>query len=95
MSRKRLNLVLGLVEGNIDFNPYLVQCRKHLIYIGFRKSTIESYVTLVRSSKTNRPTTEDFAEFREFLHVKISPKARLYNNYSLPLRSITKCGEGM
>jgi len=81
MSRKRLNLVLGLVEGNIDFNPYLVQCRKHLIDIGFRKSTKESYVTLVRSylmfSKTNRPTTEDFAEFREFLHVKISPKARL------------------
>jgi len=81
------------VEGNIDFNPYLVQCRKHLIDIGFRKSTKESYVTLVRSSKTNRPTTEDFAEFREFLHVKISLKARLITIF-LPLRSITKCGEG-
>jgi hypothetical protein len=47
MSRKQLNLDWGLVDGIIDLNPYLIQYKKYLIDIGFRKSTIESYVILI------------------------------------------------
>lgn len=89
MSKKRLDVDWGSEDGVIDFNPYLIQYRKHLIDIGFRKSTIESYVCLVRSylkySKTNRPTAKDFTEFRDSLHGKNLARSTL-NNYSFAIK---------
>ena len=69
MSRKRMNVDWGQVEGVLDLNPYLERFKRHLIDIGLRDSTIESYVWLVKSyleyADTNRPTTTDFEIFRD------------------------------
>jgi integrase/recombinase XerD len=89
MSRKRLNVDWGSVDEIADLNPYLIQYRKYLMDFGLRKSTIESYVILVRSylaySKTNRPATDDFAEFRDYLHGKNLSRSTL-NNYSFAIK---------
>jgi hypothetical protein len=49
MSRKRLNVDWGRVEDIVDFNPFLERYKNHLIDIGLRHSTVESYVWLVKS----------------------------------------------
>jgi hypothetical protein len=93
MSRKRLNVDWGQVEGVLDLNPYLKRYESHLIDIGLRNSTVESYVWLVRSylkySKTNRPTTTDFADFRETLHKKNLSRSTI-NNYSFAIKKYHK-----
>ena len=93
MSRKRLNVDWGQAEGVLDLNPYLKRYESHLIDIGLRNSTVESYVLLVRSylkySKTNRPTTSDFADFRETLHKKNLSRSTI-NNYSFAIKKYHK-----
>jgi len=85
MSRKRLSVDWGQVEGILELNPYLKRYKNHLIDIGLRASTIESCMWLVRSylkyADTNRPTTTDFEEFRETLHKKNLSRSTI-NNYS-------------
>ena len=49
MSRKRPNVDWGQVEGILDRNPFLKRYKSHLINIGLRNSTVESYVMVVRS----------------------------------------------
>ena len=89
MSRKRLNVDWGQVEGVLDLNPYLKRYETHLIDIGLRNSTVESYVWLVRSYlkyvETNRPTTTDFEEFRGILHQKNLSRSTI-NNYSFAIK---------
>jgi hypothetical protein len=61
MSKKRLNLDWEKVEEVLDFNPYLNRYKAHLVDIGLRTSTIESYVWLVKSyleyADNNRPNS--------------------------------------
>ena len=89
MSRKRMNVDWGQVEGVLDLNPYLERFKRHLIDIGLRDSTIESYVWLVKSyleyADTNRPTTTDFEAFRETLHEKNLSRSTI-NNYSFAIK---------
>jgi hypothetical protein len=89
MSRKRLNVNWGKVEEVLALNPYLERYKNYLIDIGLRNSTVESYVWLVKSyleySKTDRPTTSDFVEFRETLHKKNLSRSTI-NNYSFAIK---------
>ncbi|MGB7571059.1 MAG: phage integrase N-terminal SAM-like domain-containing protein, partial [Methanothrix sp.] len=89
MSRKRMNVDWGQVEGVLDLNPYLERFKRHLIDIGLRESTIESYVWLVKSYleyvDTNRPKTTDFEAFRETLHEKNLSRSTI-NNYSFAIK---------
>jgi integrase/recombinase XerD len=88
MSRKRLNVDWGHVEEVLDLNPYLKRYKNHLIDIGLRTSTVESYLWLVKSyleyAKTNRPTATDFLAFRETLHKKNLTRSTI-NNYSFAI----------
>lgn len=43
-------------------------------------------------SKTNRPTTKDFAEFRDALYGKNLPRSTL-NNYSFAIKKYHECRE--
>ncbi len=97
MSRKRLNVDWGHVEEVLDLNPFLNRYKNHLIDIGLRNSTVESYVWLVRSyleyAKTNRPTATDFSAFREILHKKNLARSTI-NNYSFAIKKYHEmCGE--
>jgi integrase/recombinase XerD len=89
MSRKRLNVDWGQVDEVLDLNPYLKRYKSSLIDIGLRDSTVESYVWLVRAylkySKTNRPKTSDFTDFREMLHKKNLSRSTI-NNYSFAIK---------
>ena len=89
MSRKRLNIDWGQVDGVIDLNPYLKRYETHLVDIGLRNSTVVSYVWLVKAyleyAKTYRPTTTDFEQFRETLHVKNLARSTI-NNYSFAIK---------
>jgi integrase/recombinase XerD len=89
MSRKRLNVDWGRVDDIIDLKPFLKRYRNHLIDIGLRDSTVESYVWLVRSyleyAETDRPTTANFVEFRETLHKKNLSRSTI-NNYSFAIK---------
>jgi hypothetical protein len=89
MSRKRLNVDWGQVDGVIDLNSYLKRYETHLVDIGLRNSTVESYVWLVKTyleyAKTNRPTTTDFEQFRETLHLKNLARSTI-NNYSFAIK---------
>jgi len=89
MSRKRLNVDWGQAEGVLDLNPYLKRYESHLIDIGLRNSTVESYVWLVKSyleySQTNRPNTSDFVDFGETLHKKNLSRSTI-NNYSFAIK---------
>lgn len=88
MLRKRLNVDWGQADEVLDLNPYLKRYENHLIDIGLRNSTIESYVWLVKSyleySKSNRPKTSDFIDFREALHKKNLSRSTI-NNYSFAI----------
>jgi integrase/recombinase XerD len=89
MSRKRLKVDWGQVDGVLDLNPYLERYKKHLIDIGLRNSTMESYVWLVKTyleyAKTNRPNATDFTDFRETLHKKNLSRSTI-NNYSFAIK---------
>ncbi len=77
------------IEEVLDLNPYLKRYENHLIDIGLRKSTIESYVWLVKSylehAKTNRPNPTDFKDFRETLHERNLSRSTI-NNYSFAIK---------
>jgi Phage integrase, N-terminal SAM-like domain len=89
MSRKRLNIDWGHFEGILDLNPYLKRYESHLIDIGLRNSTVESYVWLVRSyleyADNNRPIQTDFEEFRKSLQEKNLSRSTI-NNYSFAIK---------
>jgi integrase/recombinase XerD len=82
--RKQLRVDWSRETKKRDLEPALKRYRGYLLDIGFRESTIESYVfragKYLEFAKTDQPTEEDHSRFREYLQEKKLARNTL-NNY--------------
>ena len=87
MSKRKLETNWGL-GAPVDFNVSLKRYKRYLEDLGFRESTIESYVGHVgrylEFAKTDKPTTEAAERFRDTLHDRNLARSTI-NNYSFAL----------
>ena len=71
-----------------DFSASLQRYERYLRDIGFRNSTIESYIGQAKRylefAKTDRPTIEAASQFRQHLHDKKLSRSTI-NNYSFSI----------
>ncbi len=74
---------------NIDLNPALKKYRRYLESLGFSSDTIESYLFRCKKylefAKTDQPSEEDFARFRDYLQDKKLARNTM-NNYGFSTR---------
>ena len=97
MSKKRLDVNWKRETGKEDLKPAVKRYRRYLEDKGLRPSSIPMYVLHVGKylefSRTDAPSVDDFARFRDHLHDRKLSRSTI-NNYSF---SITKvpcdCGD--
>jgi integrase/recombinase XerD len=89
MSKQRLALDWSMKSRIEDFKPTLIRYRKYLADIGFRNSTIDSYVghigRFLEFAQNERPPVSTANAFREQLISKNLSRSSV-NNYSFAIK---------
>jgi integrase/recombinase XerD len=92
MARKKLE-VNWTRESSVDFDIPIRRYGRYIEDLGFRESTVESYVGLVtrylKFANTDRPTVEAAARFRDSLHDRNLARSTI-NNYSFAISTYHK-----
>lgn len=89
MSKKRMDVNWKRETGKEDLKPAVKRYRRYLEDKGLRPSSIPMYVLHVGKylefSRTDAPSVDDFARFRDHLHDRKLSRSTI-NNYSFSIR---------
>ncbi len=87
--RKQLKVDWSRDAGNAYLEPALRRYQRYLENLGFSRQTIDSYLFRCKKylefSKTDQPSEDDFAKFRDYLQDKRLARNTM-NNYGFAMR---------